>query len=192
MTLFAQNGYRGTSVRQISNMAGVNIASINYHFGSKDGLLEALFKDIVNDNLVSMAAALKPANNIEEFKTRLEIFTRSFIQSSIRDHDNAEMIYRNLEHFAEHYPELFESTLGTLHKSIITFFESARDHNIIRQDVPAMISGQIFMSSLNDIVRNRTFRRKLLGFAIEDPKTAEYYVDTLIKCFISGVKSDAS
>ena len=192
MTLFAQNGFRGTSVRQISNSAGVNIASISYHFGSKDGLLKALFQDIVDGDLSGLVASLKPAANLEEFKARLEIFTRGFIHSNIRDNDIAEMIYRNLEHFAEHYPELFESTFGTLHKNLNTFFESARERNIVRQDVPAMITVQMFMSSLTDIVRNRTFRRKLLGFAIEDPKSVEYYVDTLIKCFINGVKSEAS
>ena len=41
--LFTENGYHGTSVRTITKEAGVNLASINYHFGSKDALLEALF-----------------------------------------------------------------------------------------------------------------------------------------------------
>lgn len=42
--LFATEGYHGTSIRAITKEAGVNLASINYHFGSKEALLEALFK----------------------------------------------------------------------------------------------------------------------------------------------------
>ena len=40
--LFAENGYDGTSIRQISKEAGINIAMISYYFGSKEKLLEAL------------------------------------------------------------------------------------------------------------------------------------------------------
>lgn len=40
--LFAENGFDGTSIRQISKEAGINIAMISYYFGSKEKLLEAL------------------------------------------------------------------------------------------------------------------------------------------------------
>ena len=42
LTLFAQKGYTETSVRDISDAAGVNVASINYHFGSKHDLFQAV------------------------------------------------------------------------------------------------------------------------------------------------------
>jgi AcrR family transcriptional regulator len=41
--LFADKGYDGTSVRDIADEAGVNVAMISYYFGSKEKLLEALF-----------------------------------------------------------------------------------------------------------------------------------------------------
>jgi AcrR family transcriptional regulator len=40
--LIAEQGYAGTSLRQIIASAGVNLASIHYHFGSKDDLLHQL------------------------------------------------------------------------------------------------------------------------------------------------------
>jgi AcrR family transcriptional regulator len=40
--LIAEQGYAGTSLRQIIASAGVNLASIHYHFGSKDDLLHEL------------------------------------------------------------------------------------------------------------------------------------------------------
>lgn len=42
--LFAQKGFATTSVRAITDRAGVNLAALNYHFGSKAGLIEAVFK----------------------------------------------------------------------------------------------------------------------------------------------------
>ncbi len=42
--LFAEQGFAGTSVRDIAEEAGVNLAMISYYFGSKEKLMESLFK----------------------------------------------------------------------------------------------------------------------------------------------------
>lgn len=42
-SLFAEQGFAATSMRTITNQAGVNLAAVNYHFGSKDGLVQAIF-----------------------------------------------------------------------------------------------------------------------------------------------------
>jgi AcrR family transcriptional regulator len=43
--LFADKGFDGTSVRDIAQLANVNLAMISYYFGSKEKLLEALIED---------------------------------------------------------------------------------------------------------------------------------------------------
>lgn len=41
--VFADKGLDGSSVRDITTAANVNLAAVNYHFGSKTGLIEAVF-----------------------------------------------------------------------------------------------------------------------------------------------------
>ncbi len=41
--LFAKKGFGGTSVREIAQQAGVNLAAINYHFKNKDNLYWKVF-----------------------------------------------------------------------------------------------------------------------------------------------------
>jgi len=40
--LLAENGLKETSVRDITAAAGVHLAAVNYHFGSKEGLIRAV------------------------------------------------------------------------------------------------------------------------------------------------------
>jgi AcrR family transcriptional regulator len=42
--VFAEHGFDGASTRLISGEAGVNMAMLNYYFGSKEGLLIAIFE----------------------------------------------------------------------------------------------------------------------------------------------------
>jgi AcrR family transcriptional regulator len=42
--LFMLHGFEGTSMRLLTSRAEVNLAAVNYHFGSKDALIEALFR----------------------------------------------------------------------------------------------------------------------------------------------------
>lgn len=41
--LFADKGFAETSLRLITSKAGVNLAAVNYHFGSKKALIQAVF-----------------------------------------------------------------------------------------------------------------------------------------------------
>ena len=76
---FMSHGYEGTSMRMITSKAEVNLAAINYHFGSKEGLLREVFRRrlawlnserlAVLDALEEQAngAPLKPSQILEAF-----------------------------------------------------------------------------------------------------------------------------
>ncbi len=43
--LFAEKGFHGVSVREITTLAGVHLSAVNYHFGSKENLYLVVFRD---------------------------------------------------------------------------------------------------------------------------------------------------
>src|SRR3569832_529475 len=61
--LFALNGFQNVSVRDITAEAGVNLASVNYHFGSKDALLFEIFRRRTSELTRARARRLHEAND---------------------------------------------------------------------------------------------------------------------------------
>lgn len=57
--LFAQKGYKATTLSDIAAAAGVNKAMTAYHFGGKEQLYEAVIKDVVQSVLADVKSALQ-------------------------------------------------------------------------------------------------------------------------------------
>ncbi|HPU51769.1 MAG TPA: CerR family C-terminal domain-containing protein [Burkholderiaceae bacterium] len=99
LRLFAERGFKATSVRDLANEAGVNVAAISYHFGDKAALYRELFR---------ARAGLPVADDPTDLPVRpldqaLRNFYRDFLEPLKRDHETALMIKL-------HYRELFEPT----------------------------------------------------------------------------------
>ena len=56
--LFSEKGFSGTSIRDISQFADINVSMISYYFGSKEKLIEALFEVRSKDFLTLLADLL--------------------------------------------------------------------------------------------------------------------------------------
>jgi AcrR family transcriptional regulator len=70
--LFAEHGIAGVSLRQISNEAGSsNNSAIQYHFGSKEDLLRAIFNYRLGD-LTQRRALLRARANPDDLRAQVE------------------------------------------------------------------------------------------------------------------------
>ncbi|WP_257285112.1 TetR/AcrR family transcriptional regulator [Endozoicomonas sp. SESOKO1] len=56
--LFAEHGFAETSLRSITSQAGVNLAAVNYHFGSKKSLIQAVFSRFLDPFVSNLSRAL--------------------------------------------------------------------------------------------------------------------------------------
>lgn len=72
VALFAAKGYDGVGIREISRMAKVNVAMINYYFGSKLGILKEIITLSHDKYYEAIVAGLDEKSSLEE-QTRLLI-----------------------------------------------------------------------------------------------------------------------
>ena len=79
--LFMQHGFEGTSMRHLTSRAGVNLAAVNYHFGSKHALIEAVFRrrlDPMNTARIAELERLESSNSLSP-----EAIIRAFLRPSL-------------------------------------------------------------------------------------------------------------
>lgn len=101
--LFAQRGFDGGSLRQLTSAAGVNLAAVNYHFGSKEKLVEEVFRrrlDALNADRLAALAKVAGAPD-----TTLEDVLGAFIRPALElSNDGSGSLFMRVlaRAFAEH------------------------------------------------------------------------------------------
>ena len=79
--LFAQQGFASTSLRQVTSRADVNNAAVNYHFGSKENLVNEVFRRRMDDMSRERLAALQRA--VEAHPGELEPILAAFVEPAL-------------------------------------------------------------------------------------------------------------
>ncbi len=79
--LFAEHGFAGTSLRQVTGHADVNLAAVNYHFGSKDNLVTEVFRRRMDEMSRARLQQLQAAQ--AQAPTQLEAVLRAFIEPAL-------------------------------------------------------------------------------------------------------------
>jgi AcrR family transcriptional regulator len=77
--VFAAKGFRGATVREVCARAGVNIAAVNYHFGSK----EALYTAALREALVRVNAAANPYPDPPASRGDIPRFLEEFVTTIV-------------------------------------------------------------------------------------------------------------
>lgn len=129
--LFVEHGFDGTSMRMITGEANANLAAVNYHFGGKDALVQAVFRRrltaLNQERLVELerleaeagGAPIKPSRIVEAFfgtALRMAADTehggRTFMRLLARTYSEPNAFVRQF--LAEEYAEVMDRFLGAL------------------------------------------------------------------------------
>jgi AcrR family transcriptional regulator len=103
--LFAEKGFHAVSVRDVTRRARANLASVGYHFGSKEQLfVDALCREVrpLNESRMAALAALEAAGRPPPLRAVLDAFARSMVTEAVSDPGRGMRLHRLLSRaFAE-------------------------------------------------------------------------------------------
>jgi AcrR family transcriptional regulator len=167
--LFAEGGVATTSLRTITSLARVNLAAVNYHFGSKDALIEAVYE-----------RRLGPLNrarlrNLDELEAReqapgvaalVEAFVSPIVDFSARDAKDGLVFMRLL---AQTYSETalrFRKLYAQECAGVIKRYRSALARALPQLSAPELEWRLQFMvGAVNHAVADTVYLRLLAGDA---------------------------
>ena len=81
--LFSEHGFDGTSVRDIAQQAGVNLAMISYYFGSKENLLHALFNYRISESFAILESIVndKALGPVEKVRAMIDYYVDRIVDN---------------------------------------------------------------------------------------------------------------
>ncbi|MEA3348660.1 MAG: CerR family C-terminal domain-containing protein [Pseudomonadota bacterium] len=184
--IFTEKGYANTSVADICERAGANIASVNYHFRSKDALYRSVLQFTSEQAEAYYPISWSPENNPE---TRLYQFVLALLQRIL----SREMAGNFYILFAKEMVEPTVASGGIISQAI------ARHHDVMKEIIRDIcgreideelslrlhfsILSQCFFISYNEKGRQHHLQKNLIQF-----KDAEVFARHIADFSLAGMR----
>ena len=122
--LFAKHGINGVSTRMLAKESGVNLSSINYYFGGKQKLYDAVLESIVEKISAFIASKRAPLLETqlppnEEFKVFIGNLI-DFLCSNTISNAQAEIVIKEIIQPSGVYNQLYAQVIEPMHKRLTT------------------------------------------------------------------------
>lgn len=175
--LFAEKGFDGTSIRNISKDAKINIAMVSYYFGSKEKMLESLIYYRTSnlrmqlDNL--MNEQIGPMEKIEKLiDLYIERVTKyRCIYQIVHFELSSKKRTVNLKSFTEVKKRNLQS--------LETIISEGQQKGIFRKDINVALLPPTILGTFFHFQMNRPFYEDLLGFKTD--ADFENYIHTELR-----------
>jgi AcrR family transcriptional regulator len=172
-----QYGMEGLTVRKIAAHAKVNIAAINYHFGSKEKLLEQVF-DLSSQQAFQDIDERIQARSGKALEQQLEEFLVHFLNGTVEYPNLSKVMLHQLINpnpASVHLTERLEVFLQALTERFAKLHGLDPNDLGARLKVTEFISLQIALSLMPDLFR------KALGIDLQDPQLRIRLIQSFIQ-----------
>ena len=172
--LFAEKGFDGTSIREISKQANINVAMVSYYFGSKEKLLEAIMLYRTNDLKVQLE------HLFEQKLTPIEKMEK-YISLYIQKIDSNKEMYKilNFEISSnkrtldlQSFIAVKKGNLATLTKLI----EEGQNQNIFKKDIRIALLSTTIIGTYIHFNNNKIYYKEIL--ALDTDEKFNNYIQT--------------
>lgn len=189
--IFSEKGFDGASTRLISGEAGVNMAMLNYYFGSKEGLFLAIFERKVS-NMQNIMQNLGKDASLSAWE-KIEKYVEMYGEKVVNNNCFQKLIYREMgmnrgNDLSDKIRDMLMKNVAELDKILQEGIANGEFKKDI--DIPMVIA--TLYGTKNYILNTSLIASALLRYDIQDDKMIETrlkpqlksYMKNLLKCYL--------
>jgi TetR/AcrR family transcriptional regulator, cholesterol catabolism regulator len=177
--LFAQKGYRATTVREIADAAGILSGSLYHHFDSKesigDEILSSFINEVLDDYRGAVASAASPRAAIEQI-------VRSTSRTLARHRAALAMLQNDWSYFtAQPRFAYLPRALREIERIWVSQLEAGKESGLFRADLDTKLTYRL----LRDVLWIPEQWRRTRGY------NTDQVVDAFLRILFDGIASRA-
>jgi TetR/AcrR family transcriptional regulator, cholesterol catabolism regulator len=177
--LFAQKGYRATTVREIADAAGILSGSLYHHFDSKESIGDEILSSFINEVL----ANYRTAATAPDPRAALEEIIRSTSRTLTRHRAALTMLQNDWNHFASQPRFAYlPKALREIERIWIGQLELGKQAGLFRADLDPKLTYRL----LQDVLWIPAAWRRTRGYSTDQ------VVEGLLRLLFDGIATGAS
>lgn len=178
--IFATKGYAAATTREICDAAGVNISSIHYYFGDKEGLYRAALLQPIREMVAAFDQFDDPALDLE---ASLRMFLAPFLAplAAAKAPGDADVMRLHLREMVEPSDVFREITLQSIvpaHNALAGVL--ARHAGLAAPDAGIRQLAFAIVAMAHDYCMSREFIKLLAPEVLDRPRAMEQILDRLV------------
>jgi AcrR family transcriptional regulator len=132
--LLARKGISATTVREISDAAGILSGSLYHHFDSKDAIIDAVMSSYLDDLLARYRAVMERTDDVKEMFQGLVVASLRAVEA----HPSATIIYQHDAHYFRETARFRYVRVAAeqVRKTWMTALEAGVEEGVFRSDMP--------------------------------------------------------
>jgi AcrR family transcriptional regulator len=182
--LFAQKGYRATTVREIADAAGILSGSLYHHFDSKESIGDEILSGFISEVLANYHAAVATA---ADPRAALEQIVTTTSRTLSRHRAALAMLQNDWNHFARHRRFAYlPRALREIERIWIAQLELGKQAGVFRADLDAKLTYRL----LQDVLWIPAAWRRTRGYSTD--QVAEAFLRILFDGIAMGAPGPAA
>ena len=181
---FSENGYKGTSTRDIAERAGVHHPLITYHFKNKDQLWRAAADRVFREFNISLVKAMADVSEVDP-RARAEAFIRTYVRYSRGQPALHKIILQEAGYHSERLDWLVEHHLRPLFGEVHKALQELQALGIVPQGSAALLFNMIRVSA-GGLIALKLELKGTSGIDLDNDDEIDELADMIIRVFLPG------
>jgi AcrR family transcriptional regulator len=180
--VFARQGYEATRVGDVAKEAGVAYGLVYHYFGSKEAVLEAVFREAWGRLLAAVALAEETGADAPE---QLSLVVKIVLRAWRDDPDLVRLLVREITRSPHIQDELAE--IAQAFASLERIVRRGQDEATFRSDVDPRLAAWMLYGALEEVLTGW-----VLGQVPDDAESVAAAEREVIATFVGGLRRSAA